>query len=90
MSNFPSSSLRGQTTKYTLITKTNHTMLEYQKMILKKVGQDRSLFERELKKTILMLDAIEFREFKKWVFQQFSTQYLDILQRCFTTSRIAA
>lgn len=65
-------------------------MLEYQKMILEKVSFDRSLFEKELRKTIMILTRDELKTFRVWVFRRFTDQYADILRRCFTTSRIAA
>lgn len=65
-------------------------MLNYQKMIIEKVSTDRSLFEKEVRKTMLLLSREDFFEFRRWVFSHFSSQYFDILRRCFTTSRIAA
>ena len=65
-------------------------MLEYQKMILEKVSFSAALFEKELRKTILMLQQDELHRFRSWVFERFAQQYGDILRRCLTTSRIAS
>ncbi|MGF1533502.1 MAG: hypothetical protein ACFCUI_07350 [Bernardetiaceae bacterium] len=65
-------------------------MLEYQKMILQKVSFDRSLFEKELRKTILLLSRDERKAFVQWAIEHFADRYADILRRCLTTSRIAA
>lgn len=65
-------------------------MLEYQKMILEKVSFSAALFEKELRKTMLMLQKDERYHFRSWVLERFAHQYGDILRRCLTTSRIAS
>jgi hypothetical protein len=58
-------------------------MLEYFKMILKKVSFDRSLFEKELKKAIARLVSSEIEDLKNWCYQNFSVRYRLVLDRCF-------
>ena len=58
-------------------------MLEYFKMILKKVSFDRSLFEKELRKSIARLVASEIEQLKQWCYQNFSVRYRVILDRNF-------
>ena len=60
-------------------------MLEYFKLILKKVSFDRSLFEKELKKAIGRLVGPEITELKKWCYANFSIRYRLVLNRCFST-----
>lgn len=65
-------------------------MLEYQKMIIQKVSFSKSLFEKELRKTIALLSSNEVFELRNWAISQFGQMYSDILQRCFATSRVMA
>jgi len=65
-------------------------MLEYQKMIIQKVSFSKSLFEKELRKTIALLSANEVFELRNWAISQFGQMYSDILQRCFATSIVMA
>lgn len=58
-------------------------MLEYQKIILKKVCFDRQLFEKELMKTLNWIRPTQKMEFEKWVETEFSEIYPDILQNAF-------
>lgn len=60
------------------------TMLEYFKLILKKVSFDRWLFEKELKKAINRLVAREVEELKVWCYQNFSVRYRMVLDRSFS------
>lgn len=53
-------------------------MLEYSKIILKKVSFDSGLFEKELKKSLNHLRQEEVEELLKWVKLHF-TEYSDIL-----------
>jgi hypothetical protein len=46
-------------------------MLEYQKLILKKVCFDKKLFERELKKTLKWINPIQKKDFEQWVEKEF-------------------
>jgi hypothetical protein len=59
------------------------SMLEYFKMILKKVSFDRSLFEKELRKAVARLVGSEVQELKNWCYQNFSVRYRLILDRTF-------
>ncbi|HRH34848.1 MAG TPA: hypothetical protein PKY12_07300 [Catalimonadaceae bacterium] len=61
-----------------------NTMLEYFKMILKKVSFDRFLFEKELRKSIARLVPPEVDVLREWCYQNFSTRYRVILDRNFT------
>lgn len=65
-------------------------MLDYQKMILQKVSFDRTLFEKEMRKTISLVSSGELNELREWAFMQFGNNYSDILRRCFAVSRIIA
>jgi hypothetical protein len=65
-------------------------MLEYQKMIIQKVSFSKTLFEKELRKTIALLTSNEVLELRNWAISQFGSLYSDILQRCFATSRVMA
>jgi hypothetical protein len=58
-------------------------MLEYFKMILKKVSFERSLFEKELKKAISRLVGTEIKELKDWCYQNFSVRHRVVLDKCF-------
>ncbi|MCY7349868.1 MAG: hypothetical protein LH606_04270 [Cytophagaceae bacterium] len=59
------------------------TLLEYIKVILKKVSFDAKLFEKELKKAIRMLVAEDITQLKLWCYNQFGSVYRRILRRCF-------
>jgi len=63
------------------LTKILMAMLDYAKMILKKVSFDRNLFEKELVKAINVLILPELREFKKWCYDQFGDIYYAILNK---------
>ncbi len=65
-------------------------MLEYQKIIIQKVSFSKSLFEKELRKTIALLSSNEVFKLRNWAISQFGQTYSDILQRCFATSRVMA
>lgn len=58
-------------------------MLEYTKMILLKVSFNRSLFEKELRKALRLVPALELTEFRVWCYQQFSRLYRRVLKRVF-------
>lgn len=61
------------------------SMLEYVKMILRKVCFDRSLFEKELRKALGRLVGEEIEALRIWCFDTFSSRYRPILTRCFRT-----
>ena len=58
-------------------------MLSYVKVILEKVSFDRYLFEKELRKSIARLVPSELEELKAWCYEQFSTPYQMVLDKCF-------
>ena len=51
------------------------SMLDYTKMILKKVSFDPALFEKELKKSLKYLMEHEVRELRIWCLANFGNQY---------------
>ncbi len=65
-------------------------MLEYQKMILEKVAFNKSLFEKELRKSTAMLSNNEAQELRNWVITHFLTTHSDIIRRAFAYSSIVA
>ena len=71
---------------FTLRTMTS--MLEYFKVILRKVSFDRSLFEKELRKAISRLVEPELSELKAWCFKNFSVRYRIILKNCFQSLQL--
>jgi hypothetical protein len=58
-------------------------MLNYVKIILSKVSFDRLLFEKELKKALLVLIPNEVKELKQWCMDNFGHMYSPIINRCF-------
>lgn len=58
-------------------------MLNYVKLVLSKVSFDKSLFEKELKKAIVMLIPNEAMELKQWCMENFGHMYSPIIDRCF-------
>ncbi len=56
-------------------------MLEYAKMILKKVSFDRRLFEKELIKALKLIIPNDLKEFKNWCYEQFGHVYNVILNK---------
>jgi hypothetical protein len=56
-------------------------MLEYAKMILKKVSFDRRLFEKELIKALKLIIPNDLKEFKNWCYDQFGHMYNVILNK---------
>jgi hypothetical protein len=63
------------------------TMLEYIKMILRKVSFDTMLFEKELKKALKTLSMNEIKTLKEWCYQEFGNLYQRILNRAFARLR---
>jgi hypothetical protein len=61
-------------------------MLNYVKLILSKVSFDGSLFEKELRKAILVLIPNEVLELKQWCIENFGHLYSTIIKRCFVTA----
>lgn len=58
-------------------------MLRYTKFILKKMSFDRSLFEKELRKAIGLLSAIEVLELRVWCETQFGQEFQGIIALTF-------
>ena len=58
-------------------------MLDYVKLILQKVSFDEHLFEKELKKNLKNLLREDILELKKWCYENFSDDYIQILNQSF-------
>jgi hypothetical protein len=58
-------------------------MLEYQMMILEKVSFDKSLFEKELRKSLSLLSTNDLLELRKWASACFGRQYPEVLRKVF-------
>jgi len=58
-------------------------MLKYTKFILKKMSFDRILFEKELRKAIGLLSAIEALELRVWCEVQFGKDFQGIIALAF-------
>lgn len=58
-------------------------MLEYTKMILKKVSFSRELFAKELQKSVKWLKKEEALLLQAWVVIAFGDQYGDIIREAF-------
>ncbi len=58
-------------------------MLDYFKTILSKVSFDETLFEKELKKAIGILEPNEITELKDWCYEHYGERYLSVLNFCF-------
>ena len=59
------------------------SMLEYFKMILRKVSFDLYLFEKELRKSITRLVGQEVEQLKIWCYHNFASPYRAILDQNF-------
>ncbi len=58
-------------------------MLEYTKTILGKVSFDKSLFKRELEKSLSHLEAREIRHLVSWLHKNYGRQYPDLIEEFF-------
>ncbi|MCH7407829.1 hypothetical protein MM239_00350 [Belliella sp. DSM 111904] len=58
-------------------------MLEYVKTVLMKVSFDKSLFEKELRKSLNLILPDEIKEFQLWCYRTFSTVYEPVLNKYF-------
>lgn len=58
-------------------------MLDYVKLILLKVSFSKKLFEKELRKSLQVIQPAELLEFKTWCYQQFARLYRRVLKRVF-------
>jgi hypothetical protein len=54
-------------------------MLEHQKIVLKGVHEDKSLFRKELLKSMKWLQEGEQAEFRTWVRQNFAKEHPEVL-----------
>lgn len=59
------------------------SMLTYVKTILTRVSFDTLLFEKELRKAIVLLVKEEVEELKHWCYENFRGQHEAVLIRCF-------
>lgn len=60
-------------------------MLNYVKIILTKVSFDKTLFEKELSKSIQKLTSNDLIELKTWCYSNFSESYTDVLEKLFSS-----
>ena len=58
-------------------------MLDYVKMILLKVSFSKTLFEKELRKALKVLQPVEIDAFRAWCYAEFFRVYRRILKRVF-------
>lgn len=58
-------------------------MLEYVKLILSKVSFDKTLFEKELIKSLKTLKRDELLQLKQWCHEKFTDIHLHIVNRVF-------
>jgi len=64
--------------------KKNKAMLEYQMLILRKVSFDKLLFKKEIKKSFKWLTSQELNTLYKWLKDNFTNSYDDVIDECFT------
>lgn len=55
-------------------------MLDHQKLVLKNVSTNRSLFEKEVIKSFYWLNVVERKELVFWIKQNFKDFYNDFLK----------
>lgn len=55
-------------------------MLDHQKLVLKNVSTNRSLFEKEVLKSFYWLNVVERRELVFWIKQNFKDYYYDFFK----------
>ena len=58
-------------------------MLKYTKFILRKMSFDRTLFEKELNKAIVLLSDIEIKALRTWCKDQFGEEFQGIISLAF-------
>ena len=58
-------------------------MLDYVKMILLKVSFNKTLFEKELRKSLRVILPAELPDFRVWCYTQFARIYRKVLRRVF-------
>jgi len=58
-------------------------MLEYTKTILVRVSFDKSLFKKELEKSLNTLEPKEIRQLQRWLGQKYSRTFPEIFDEYF-------
>jgi hypothetical protein len=58
-------------------------MLELQKLVLQQVSDTKSLFRKELQKSLRWLDCHEIEILQDWVIQNFGNRYQDVINEVF-------
>ena len=58
-------------------------MLEYTKTILTKVSFDKTLFKKELEKSLYNLEPKEIHKLKLWLNQKYNRKYPEIIEEYF-------
>lgn len=58
-------------------------MLEFCKTVLKAVSFDRTLFEKELYKSLITISKTDLPELKNWCYTHFGDTFSDILTKVF-------
>lgn len=58
-------------------------MLEYYKVILRKVSFNSDLFEKELKKAMRHLNSFEQKELQKWLMENYFAKYPSVITKYF-------
>jgi len=58
-------------------------MLEYTKTILVRVSFDKSLFKKELEKSLNTLEPKDIRQLKSWLGQKYSRTFPEIIEEYF-------
>lgn len=64
-------------------------MLDYVKMILLKVSFNKALFEKELRKSLKVLQPAEVPDFRSWCYEQFARIYRKVLNQVFGPLNVA-
>ena len=65
----------------------NEDMSGHYLFILEKVSFDAQLFEKELLKSLTIINKEELKKFKKWCFIKFGRMYKKLLQKSFRMER---
>ena len=61
-------------------------MVEYFKIVLNGVSEDRSLFEKELRKALIWMTKDELSSLKVWLRERFYPQYKTLIDEVFYPS----
>lgn len=65
-------------------------MLEHQMLVLQGVAENRQLFEKELKKSLLWLQPEEIVKLRNWVFSNFQKSHAEVIEQIFYQNRAIA